>query len=125
MDTNKFYTHVSSWIKSYQNADALEWLRRFVNNSLQPERIKQQLHQEIDCQIAGIKSSPRFSMVNGDIYLIDDTGIPEIFTNKLNAVCKATELRMRGYAPELLQDGDYYRIRLIRSALINPSLLTH
>lgn len=120
METNSFYTHVSNWIKSYRNADALEWLRRFVSNSYQPAYIKQKLQQEIDWQIAGIKSKPRFSVVHNDLYLVDSDGLPEIFTNQLNAVCRATELRLKGYEVQLMQDGNYYRIRLVHPAPVTP-----
>lgn len=112
MDANIFYSHVSNWIKSYQNTEALEWLRRFVNNSYQSERIKQRLHKEIDWQIAGIASKPRFTVRNNDLYLVDREGMPAVYTDHIDALLKAAELREYGYEVALMQDGHYYRVRL-------------
>lgn len=119
MDQQKFYNHVSSWIKSYHNAEALEWLRRFVNNSRQPAAVKEKLHREIDIKIATLKNKPCFAAVSGDTYLVDTYGHPKVYTTRFSAICKVAELKMRGYEAELVQGSAFFRIRLAESAPID------
>src|ERR1700754_120022 len=102
MDQQKFYSHVSSWIKSYHNADALEWLRRFINSSQQPVEVKKKLHREIDLKIAVLKNKPCFAEVSGSTYLADHHGHPKVYTTRFSAICKVAELKMRGYEAELM-----------------------
>jgi hypothetical protein len=116
MEANKFYNHVSSWIKSYRNAEALHWLRKFINNSQQPEAIKDKLHAEIDWKIEGLKQKPAFAMNNGTCYLADDEGHPKVFTTRFSAVCKVAELKMKGYEAELKPGSVFYRIKLTQPA---------
>src|SRR5262245_61419156 len=101
MESNKFYMHVSSWIKSYRSAEALHWLRKFINSSLQPNEVKEKLHSEIDWKVAGLQQKPYFGRKNDEHYLIDDQGHPKVFTTRYSAVAKLAELRMYGYSVEL------------------------
>jgi len=112
METNKFYEHVSSWINSYTNPEALEWLRRFVNNSFQSQAVKEQLHREIDWKIAGLRNRPAFGEVNGDTFLVDEQGHPRVYTTRFSAICKLAELKMKGYEAELRPGDVFYRIAL-------------
>ena len=112
MEQNKFYEHVSSWINSYQNLEALEWLRRFVNNSFQSQAVKEQLHREIDWKIAGLRNRPAFSEVGDSTYLVDDMGHPRVYTTRFSAICKLAELKMKGYDAELRAGDVFYRIVL-------------
>lgn len=119
MEPNKFYAHVSSWIKSYRNPEALQWLRKFINNSGQPLDIRERLHEEIDWKIAGLRSRPAFALQNGDGYLVDDEGHPKVFTTRFSAVCKLSELKMKGYNVELKPGSVFYRIKLVAPALMS------
>jgi hypothetical protein len=112
METNKFYEHVSSWINSYQNPEALEWLRRFVNNSFQSQAVKEQLHREIDWKIAGLRNRPAFGEVGSDTFLVDELGNPRVYTTRFSAICKLAELKMKGYDAELRPGDVFYRIAL-------------
>lgn len=118
MEPNKFYMHVSSWIKSYRSPDALFWLRKFINNSGQPWEIKEKLHHEIDLKISGLKNMPSFALKNGDYYLVDDEGHAKVFTTRFSAVCKLAELKMKGYEAALQPGSVFYRIRLTEPAPI-------
>lgn len=116
-----FYEHVSSWIKSYHNPDALHWLRRFINNSSEPLDIKEQLHREIDWKVAALRQQPCFNDAQGMGYLVDDSGHPRIYTTRFAAICKVAELKLKGYDVEL-QPGDvFYKIKLADPAPINQS----
>ncbi len=112
MEANKFYNHVSSWIKSYRNAEALQRLRAFINSSTQPVDIKEKLNGEIDRKIAGLKQRPMFAMNNGICYLADSEGHPQVFTTRFSAVCKLAELKMNGYDAELKPGSVFYRIQI-------------
>lgn len=111
MEAEKFYTHVSKWIKSYHNADALEWLRKFINTSQQPDETKQRLHREIDWKIAALKNAPEFREIDGVRYLVDYEGNPKVYTTRFSAICKVAELKMRGFAAELVPGTVFYRIK--------------
>lgn len=95
-ETN-FYQHVSSWIKSYHNPDALYWLRRFINNSTEPLHIKEQLHREIDYKDAALRNQPFFCNALGQYFLVDHAGHPRIYTTRFAAICKVAELKLKGY----------------------------
>jgi hypothetical protein len=123
MEPNKFYVHVSSWIKSYRDADALHWLRKFINQSGQPYEIKEKLHAEIDGKIAGLKHRPHFAPTNGDHILADEQGHPKVFTTRYSAVCKVAELKMKGYEVELKPGSAFYRIKLTKSAPVEEFLI--
>lgn len=119
METNKFYEHVSSWINSYTNPEALEWLRRFVNNSFQSRAVKEQLHKEIDWKIAGLRNRPVFTEVGDDTFLVDELGHPRVYTTRFSAICKLAELKVKGYEAELRPGDVFYRIVLQPSAPID------
>jgi hypothetical protein len=119
MEQQKFYDHVSKWIKSYHNADALEWLRKFINSSQQPVHIKEKLHREIDIKIAALKNKPCFADINGDTWLVDYEGHPRVYTTRFSAIVKLAELKMRGYNAELAPGNVFYRIRLAEPAPID------
>ncbi len=112
MESNQFYECVSGWIKSYRNPEALQWLRKFVNNSLQPQEVKEKLHCEIDWKIAGLQHQPAFAEKQGLTYLVDDNGHPKVFTTRFSALCKVAELKMKGYEVELKPGSVFYRIQL-------------
>ena len=76
MEQNMFYDHVSSWIDSYFNPEALQWMRRFVDNSAQPRDIKDSLHQKIDRKLATLRNVPVFEDRNGIKLLMDKQGHP-------------------------------------------------
>jgi len=119
MEPNKFYAHVSSWIKSYRNPEALHWLRKFINSSGQPHEIIDKLHEEIDWKVAGLKQRPAFTKKNGDHYLVDEEGHLKVFTTRFSAVCKVAELKMKGYEVELKPGNVFYRIILTEPAPID------
>ncbi len=119
MEPTKFYDHVSSWIKSYRNPDALEWLRNFIENSNQPATIRTRLQEEIDFKIAGLRMRPCFAHENGDCILLDEDGNPRVFTTRFSAICKVAELKMKGYSVELKPGSVFYRIKLSQPAPIH------
>lgn len=116
MEPNRFYTHVSSWIKSYRNPEALHWLRKFINNSGQPLEVREKLHAEIDLKVSGLKHKPAFAMKNGEYFLVDNEGHQKVFTTRFSAVCKVAELKMKGYEAELHPGTVFYRIKLTEPA---------
>lgn len=123
MKQNMFYKHVSSWINSYYNADALEWLHRFINNSNQPQEVKKRLHMEVDRKIASLTNMPFFCEYD-DMQLLMDNSLtdrqhPQIFTTRYAAMGKVIELRMLGYDARLLEGNSFYRIQLVQSQPIN------
>lgn len=118
MESNKFYVHVSSWIKSYRNSEALFWLRKFINSSGQPREVKEKLHTEIDRKIAGLQHQPVFTQRNGLCFLADSEGHPKVFTTRFSAVCKVAELKLSGYDAELYPGSVFYRIRITEPAPI-------
>ena len=107
MEHSLFYEHVSSWIDSYHNAEALEWLKRFVNASTQPDSIKQELLVQIDRKIATLQGWPRF---NADSLLLDDAGHVEVFTHRYKALCKVVYLRLRGHDVHAVSSGVFYKV---------------
>lgn len=123
MEQTMFYKHVSSWIDSYYNAEALEWLHRFVNNSTQPHEMKERLHMEIDRKIAALTNMPFFCKYDDMQLLMDDTledrTHPRIFTTRYAAMTKIIELRLMGYDVRLLEGNVFYRIQLVQPAPIN------
>lgn len=123
MEQNMFYRHVSSWIDSYYNADALEWLHRFVTNSPQQEEIKERLHLEIDRKIASLTNTPFFGKYDDMQLLMDGSSNgqehPLVFTTRYAAMNKVIELRLMGYDVRLLEGNSFFRIQLIQQAPIN------
>lgn len=123
MEKSMFYKHVSGWIDSYYNAEALEWLHRFVNNSTQPVDVKERLHMEIDRKIASLTNAPFFCKHDGMKLLMDqdlnDQEHPQIFTTRYAAMSKVIELRLMGYDVRLLEGNTFYRIQLIQPAPIH------
>lgn len=111
MEAEKFYNHVSQWVRSYHNVDSLEWLRKFITSSQQPIDTKEKLHKEIDNKLFQLKNAPVFQVVDGDNYLVDYEGHPRVYTTRFSAICKVAELKMRGYAAELVPGNVFYRIR--------------
>ena len=110
MEQMNFYRHVSSWISSYRDPDALEWLRRFVNSSQQPIAVKQKLQDEIDRKADHLRNRPAWTLHNGEYYLADDHGHPRVYTTRFSAVCKVAELKLKGYSVELKPGSAFYRI---------------
>jgi hypothetical protein len=119
MKKNNFFNHVSKWIASYDNIEALEWLRKFIDQSSQPENIKINLRIKLQKRIHSIIQSPKFTKINGDVYLMDEYGLPGIFDKKYTAVKKIVELKQLGFTATIMQDSNYYRIRLTHSAPVN------
>lgn len=64
MSQQKFYQHVSKWIDSYHYSQILQLLspknglRSFINNSPQPQEVKQKLNQLISLKIASMLDQP-------------------------------------------------------------------
>lgn len=116
MDSNKFYDHVSSWIKSYHNAEAMDWLRKFIENAQQPRDIKDLLIRQIERKTATIKAIPYFCEVNGVRYLMDKEGYPHVFTTRYSANAKLIELRAKGYEVSLVPGDVFFRIKLVQPA---------
>lgn len=112
MDTNEFQKHVSSWIDSYYNAEALEWLHRFINNSRQPQEVKDALNKQVDLKVALLTNAPLFDQYKGKTYLMDKHGHPEVFTTRYAVLNKLAEVRKHGYDAELETTGTFFRIRL-------------
>lgn len=112
MDKNLFYNHVSSWIDSYHNAAALDWLRRFINNSHQPQEVKDRLNREVDRKIASLTGAPYFSEYEGMNLLMDEHCRPQIFTTRYQAMSKVAQLRIMGYDARILEGNAFYRIQL-------------
>lgn len=123
MEQTMFYKHVSSWINSYYNADALEWLHRFIRNSNQPLEMKKRLHREVDRKIASLNNMPFFCEYDDMQLLMDDSLTdrehPQIFTTRYMAMSKVIELRMMGYDARLLEGNSFYRIQLVQPAPVN------
>lgn len=123
MEQTMFYKHVSSWIDSYYNAEALEWLHRFVNNSPQEGEIKERLHMEIDRKIASLTDAPFFCKYDGMEMLMDETlkenQHPKVFTTRYAALNKVIELRTKGYDARLVEGNAFYRIQLVQPAPID------
>lgn len=120
MVENNFFNHVSKWIASYNDTEALEWLRKFIDQSSQPEEVKVGLRIKLQKRIFSIKNSPKFTKVHEDIYLMDEYGLPGVFDKKFTAVKKIIQLKQLGFSATIMQDYNYYRVRLINPALINP-----
>lgn len=119
MEKNMFYNHVSSWIESYYNAEALEWLRRFINNSDQAYEIKNRLEREVDRKIASLTNMPFFGKYDDMQLLMDERCHPQIFTTRYAAMSKVAQLRIMGYDARLLEGGVFFRIQLVQPAPIN------
>lgn len=124
MENNMFYDHVSSWIDSYYNADALIWLRRFIDNSAQPYEVKDRLHREVDRKMASLTNMPYFSKYDDMQLLMDERCHPQIFTTRYAAMNRIVQLRRQGYDVRLLEGGVFYRIQLVQPAPINVVPLT-
>ena len=119
MKENMFYNRVSSWIRSYRNPDALNWLRNFVDNSTEPAEVKMQLYREINYKETRLRQMPSFTCKADGTYLADETGAPRVYATRFGAVCKLAELALKGYEVELLQSGTQYRITLSAPAPVN------
>jgi len=119
MKENIFYNRVSSWIRSYRNPEALDWVRRFVDNSNEPVNIKEQLYREIDYKETRLRQMPGFTVWAGNTYLADENGQPRVYATRFGAVCKLAELALKGYDVELEQNGTQFRITLTQPAPVN------
>lgn len=119
MKENIFYNRVSSWIRSYRNPEALEWLRRFVDNSNEPAEVKLQLYREINYKETRLRQMPGFTVNNGNTYLADDKGSVRVYATRFGAVCKLAELALKGFEVELEQTGTQFRITLSAPAPVN------
>lgn len=114
-----FYNHVSSWIDSYYNAEALEWLRRFICNSSQPQEVIDRLQREVDRKMASLTNMPFFGACDGMQLLMDEHCHPQVFTTRYAAMSKVAQLRIMGYDARLLEGNAFYRIQLVQSAPVN------
>jgi hypothetical protein len=113
MKENIFYNRVSSWIRSYRNPEALEWLRRFVDNSAEPADVKLQLYREIAYKETRLRQMPVFTESDHHTYLADEKGGVRIYATRFGAVCKLAELALKGFEVELeQQDNGHFRISL-------------
>lgn len=119
MKENMFYNRVSSWIRSYRNPEALNWLRNFVDNSTEPAAVKLQLYREIDYKETRLRAMPSFTCSNEGTYLADENGAPRVYATRFGAVCKLAELALKGYEVELELTGTQYRITLSEPAPVN------
>ena len=117
-----FYNHVSSWIDSYYNADALDWLRRFVLGSQQPQEIKDSLLLLIEQKTAKIKEEPFFWKHDDMQLLMQGNGKnphPQTFTTRYAAMSKVATLRLMGYDVRLVEGSAFFRIQLVQPEPIN------
>lgn len=115
-----FYEQVLRWINSYRDADPLQWLRRFVENSTQPFEVKRALNREIDRKVAALNNAPWFSVWEDDVvYLMDKHGGPALYTTRYRAIEKLAQLRRYGYDVRLMKGDAFYRIQLIQPAPID------
>lgn len=123
MSTNIFFNHVSSWIDSYYNADSMEWLRRFIDNSQQPDDIKSKLQGLVDKRQAVIKGTPYFKPFDGKSILMDtalkNTDHPKLFTSRYRALCEVTKLRLAGYDAAVDDNKTFFRVKLLSASTIN------
>jgi hypothetical protein len=119
MKENIFYNRVSSWIRSYRNPEALEWLRRFVDNSTEPAEVKVQLYREIDYKETRLRQMPSFTCVSEGTFLADENGGVRVYNTRFSAVCKLAELALKGYEVELKQEGTQFRITLSAPAPVS------
>lgn len=119
MEKNMFYKHVSSWIESYYNAEALEWLRRFISNSNQAQELKERLFREVDRKIAALTNMPFWGEYDGMQLLMDEHCHPQIFTTRYKTMSKVAQLRLMGYDARLLEGGVFFRIQLVQPAPVN------
>lgn len=124
MQNSMFYEHVSSWIGSYYNADALEWLRRFIDNSDQAEEVRGRLLRELDRKVASLRNMPFFGEYDDMQLLMDEHCHPQIFTTRYAAMNKVIQLRQQGYDVRLLEGGVFFRIQLVQPAPITVVPLT-
>jgi hypothetical protein len=115
MKENIFYNRVSSWIRSYRNPEALEWLRRFVDNSTEPADVKLQLYREIDYKETRLRQMPSFTCNSQGTFLADDKGAVRVYATRFSAVCKLAELALKGFEVELEQQEDSH-FRIVLSA---------
>lgn len=112
MEQNTFYNHVSSWIKSYRNPEALAFLTKFITGSQQPDEVKAKLLEEVEHRIASLTGTPGFTEKNGVSYLVDGNGHPKLFTTRFGAITEIATLKMKGYDVELVTGTSFYRIKL-------------
>ena len=114
-----FQERVSSWIRSYRNPEAMDWLRKFVDNSTEPDEVKQQLYREISYKEARLRAKPAFVQDGNDVFLMNQSGKAYEYGTRFSAVCKLAELALKGYEVELVQSGAIYKIKLL-----GPHILT-
>lgn len=105
-----FQQTVGSWIRSYRNPEALDFLRRFVDNSTAPDEVKESLRSQIDAKEQRLRQAPQFVTLNGTTYLADEQWKPREYLTRFGAVCKMAELALKGYEVDLQQTGTIYII---------------
>ncbi len=110
---NIFYNRVSGWVKAYRNTDALDWVRKFVNNSEQSQDIKDKLHKEIDYKEQKLRAKAGFVTHENEQYLATDKGELAKWHTRFGVVCKCAELALKGYDVEVVQKAeDLFLIKL-------------
>ena len=119
MIENKFYKHVSSWISSYRDAAAIQSLLPFIYGSKEPVEIKERLLREASRKAAFLQRRPCFESQYGTTYLVDADGSPCLYTSRFAAICKVTELKLRGYDAALQEGSAFYKIVLQDTAPVN------
>lgn len=123
---NTFYNRVSSWIRSYRNPDALDWLRKFVDNSAEPAEIKLQLHREINYKEARLRRQHSFKQDGKNTYLMNEQGEVAVYKSRFSAICKIAELALKGYEVELESNLLFtrHRIKLAEPHVLNTATNT-
>lgn len=125
MEKNMFYNHVSSWIDSYYNPAALDWLRRFINNSAQPQEVRDRLNREVDRKIASLTNQPCFSKYEGMQLLMDEHCHPQVFTTRFSAMSKVAQLRIMGYDARVIEGNAFFRIQLVTAQPVQFTEITN
>ncbi len=105
-----FYTHVSKWIRSYYNPDSLDWLVKFVENSIEPDEVKAKLIREIKVKKSHLLNEACFTDFDGTMLLTDRTNNPVIYTTRYAAITKLAELTNKGYNVQLVEGNCFFRI---------------
>lgn len=112
MDQHTFYSHVSKWIRSFENPEALARLTKFITGSPQPDEIKMKLLGEAEARIKALNCPPMFVDILGEQYLKNHAGHPKVFTTRFSAVTEMATLKLKGLDVDLVTTGTFYRIKL-------------
>lgn len=92
------YEEVSGWIKSINNPDSIKHIVQFIENShvskLDAED-KAKLLKEVDVRQHELAHMPYFCPATN--VLLNTKGLPAHYSNKIAAIWKLAELKLRGY----------------------------